>query len=245
MALAGDAVWVSDGQVSRRVDANTLEVSGPSQPGGLLSERDVVFQQGDRIVLRDLVTSAERIVVEVRGLERFQRSPDGKRLAVLKGSKVRVYEVATGELCFQCAGRDPVFDFRGRRLLVREGPVWVVHDLESKTKVVLESGTSMTCFLADERLAQRDRLGPVRGWRPGGEVLELPALPEHHWAASSTADGGRLAIVQPGATQLFDGRTGSPLGKYPGGWAGIFAPDGRFYAASHEQLTRIGVSSES
>ena len=242
MAWVQGKVLVSDGAVLRTVDAKTLEVVGSSENGGLLDPagRDVLIQERERIVLRDLATSAQRTVLQGKGFEGLTRSVDGTRAAVMKNSKIRVFSVATGEVCFECAGRDPALDARGLRLSVTQAAV-EVHDLETKTKEVLPGGMWTPMFLADHRLAQRASLEPVRVWMLGGKVLELPTTKDHAWEAYSTADGSRIAIVQPSSTQVFDGKTGKSLGKYAGGWAGIFAPDGTFFVAANDRLTRVEV----
>ena len=188
----------------------------------------------ERIVLRDLATSKERTVFEVKG-ERLARSGDGSRAAVMKGSKVLVFDVLSGEVLFECRGRDPVLDARGVRLLVTDSGI-TLHDLEAKTKNVLEGGLWTPLFLADGRLAQRESLKPVRVW--GAKTLELPTSGDHAWSACSTADGSRIAVIQPSATQLFDGHTGKVASRHPGGWAGLFAPDGTLFIASNERLFR-------
>ncbi|MDP1829271.1 MAG: TIGR02996 domain-containing protein [Archangium sp.] len=227
-------VWVSDGQLLRAVDAKTLEVAA-SFPGGFVAEggRDVLRLQGDRVELCELRTGALRTVYEGKNLQRLVRSSDGTRAAVRQGAKVRVLEVATGAVCFECSGEEPELDARGARLIVRSRQQVELHDVETKAKQVIEGWPFAPNFLADGRLIQR-RDGIARI----GEVA-FPTNGEHAWHACSTTDGARVAIVHPGATFVFDGHSGRKLAQHEGGWAGIFAPDGTLFIAANDRLTRV------
>lgn len=238
MAWAEGKVKVSDGAVTRTVDPKTLEVVASSDRGGLLSPdgREVLSLSSTGVVCFDFATSSERTVLEGKSLEGLCRSADGARAAVVKGSKVTVFELATGETIFECRGQNPALNATGTRLAVRASAI-EVHELATRTKEALPGGLWTTVFLPDERLAQRESQKAVRVWSLGGKVLELPATPEHAWAIA--ADDRRVAVIQPGSTQVFDGRTGQSLGILEGAWGGLFAPDGTLFVAANDRLSAI------
>lgn len=114
-----------------------------------------------------------------------------------------------------------------------------LHDVQTGKMEPL-AGAASTFLLGDELIASREALAfVVRVGALGSKPLELPATKHGVWSISLSADGSRLALVQPDATQLFDGRTGSSLGRHEGGQTALFAPDGTLFVATHEALHAI------
>ncbi len=207
-----DGLLVSDGRAVRLVDRDRGTVVRSYREEGhvKLAGDGWLSREEGRVVAVDRRTGARRVVFEAKKLQDFAPSGDGRRLAVLVGTKVLVLDVATGQTVFEIRGVDPALDETGHRLAVGVDADSRVVDLGSGATEPLEGRWTPSFFLGGHAVVRRGHLH-VHG--PGAFTRKIAVFD----GGTILRRGSRFVHLSHGPATIFDA-DGTILATLPDVW---------------------------